>query len=195
MTLANKVTIARVLLVPLFVILVLYHRTTGDEWQRWGALSVFAAAALSDALDGWLARRFHQFSRLGSILDPVADKILLVTALLLLSRGGVSRLEPLPLWLVAIILSRDAVLALGLGVLYFTFGTVSIRPHWTGKVSTALQMVIILLTLLEILSPLRWGLALLAVAAALFSALAYIRLGIQQLNASPHSGPEPSARG
>ena len=71
MTLANKVTIGRILLIPVFVVAVLYYQESGVAWHRWLALGVFLTASLSDALDGWIARRFHQRSQLGAVLDPL----------------------------------------------------------------------------------------------------------------------------
>src|SRR4029453_19258699 len=110
MTLANKITIARILLIPVFVVLLLYHQITGAEWHRWLALAVFVIAALSDGIDGWIARHFNQRSQLGALLDPLADKLLLVAALILLSQPGSPHLPALPLWLVATVLGRAALL-------------------------------------------------------------------------------------
>jgi CDP-diacylglycerol--glycerol-3-phosphate 3-phosphatidyltransferase len=190
MTLANKVTIARILLIPVFVVEVLYYRQTGADWHRWFALGVFAAAALSDGVDGWIARRFKQRSRLGALLDPLADKLLLVAALILLSHSGFPHVPALPLWLVASVLSRDAILILGLAVIYFTCGHLTVRPHFTGKAATVLQMSVVILALLDVWPQTRWWVALLAAAATVVSGLIYIRVGVQQLSASPQSGPE-----
>ena len=85
MTTANKVTIARILFVPLFVAQIISYVNSGNEWHRLAAIVCFALAALGDALDGYIARRYHQQSELGAILDPLADKLLLVSALVILS--------------------------------------------------------------------------------------------------------------
>ncbi|MCC6235284.1 MAG: CDP-alcohol phosphatidyltransferase family protein, partial [Verrucomicrobiales bacterium] len=85
MTLANQVTIARILLIPVFVVEVLYYRHSGVEIHRWIALTLFLVASVSDGIDGWIARRFNQRTRLGAVLDPLADKLLLASALILLS--------------------------------------------------------------------------------------------------------------
>ena len=93
MTLANSITLLRILLVPLFTWAVLYHNEshaegyTGAAWY-WTAVSIFAVAALSDGIDGWVARHWGQKSQLGRILDPIADKLLLVTSIVLLGKIG-----------------------------------------------------------------------------------------------------------
>src|SRR5947208_17055175 len=99
MTTANKITIVRVLLVPFFIAQVLYYAETGRDAHRVLALLTFAVAALSDAIDGYIARRFNQRSELGAILDPLADKLLLVSAIVLLSRHDKPELERIPFWL------------------------------------------------------------------------------------------------
>ena len=78
MTTANKITVLRILLVPFFIYLLLEYREVGEEWRRWAALGCFAVAAVLDGVDGFIARRFHQKSELGAVLDPLADKLLLV---------------------------------------------------------------------------------------------------------------------
>jgi cardiolipin synthase len=191
MTLANKVTIARILLIPVFVVQVIYYWNTGLEWHRWAALALFAAAALSDGLDGWIARRFDQRSRLGTFLDPLADKLLLVSALILLSRSGSEQLPVLPVWLVATVLSRDALVVIGMLVVYFACGQITVKPHITGKAATMLQMATVLLALTNIWESLRWWLALGAALSTAISGLIYLQRGVQQLNSSPVSGPEP----
>lgn len=197
MTLANKVTIGRILLIPVFVVGVLYYRQSGEEWQRWGALAVFLTAALSDGLDGWIARRFHQRSQLGAMLDPLADKLLLLAALILLGQTGLPHLPALPLWLVATILSRDAILVLGMAVIYFTCGQVAVIPRITGKAATVLQMAMVVLTLADLWAPARTWLAELTLVVTVVSGLQYSRDGLRQLGAHPKSGPDspPSAAG
>src|ERR1051326_6259199 len=100
MTTANKITILRVLLVPFFIVQVLYYAELGIEWHRLAAILTFGIAAISDGLDGYIARRYNQRSQLGAILDPFADKLLLVSGALLLSFDNRPRLPQTPLWLV-----------------------------------------------------------------------------------------------
>src|SRR5262245_37073835 len=116
MTTANKITILRILLVPYFVYEVLTYQETGIEWNRHLALAAFAIAVLLDGVDGFVARRFHQKSELGAVLDPLADKLLLVSAVIFLSREP-SHFDRIPLWLTLTILSRDALLLIGIAVI------------------------------------------------------------------------------
>lgn len=195
MTTANKITIFRILLVPFFIMQVLYYADAKDEaareWYRLAALLTFAAAALSDALDGFIARRYNQRSELGAILDPLADKLLLVSAIVLLSRQDKPSLDRIPFWFTMTVMGRDAIMLLGLIIIHYTCGVVKVRPHWTGKVATVLQMTVVLWILLKWPSNwLRvwvWG----AGACTAISGLLYVFEGTRQLNASPISAPAP----
>jgi len=190
MTLANKVTIARILLIPVFVVLMVYYQRTGDEACRWAALGTFLLAALSDGIDGWIARRFNQRSQLGATLDPLADKLLLVSALILLSRNGPPNLVTLPLWLVATVLSRDALLILGWIVIQLTCGHVVMKPYFISKAGTVLQMAAVILALANAWPVLRWWSALAAAITTGLSTILYVRDGVSQLSAHPKSSPE-----
>jgi cardiolipin synthase (CMP-forming) len=135
MTLANQITLGRILLIPVFWWLsISYGRgfEAGNplEWQRWMAIAVFVLAALSDGLD----------------LDPVADKALLITAILVLSFGGWEK--SFPLWFPALVIGRDFVILGGCGVLYLFKGGLDVKPSWTGKAATAALMVAITWTML-----------------------------------------------
>jgi cardiolipin synthase (CMP-forming) len=187
MTTANKITIMRILLVPFFIVQVLYYVNGAGEWHRYLALGAFAVAAISDGIDGFIARHFNQRSELGAILDPLADKLLLLSGIVLLSLHREEYLPHLPLWLTATVLSRDALLLLGLILIHYVGGRVVVRPHFTGKVSTVLQMICVLWALLKF--DLGW-LQFWALAAALLtgiSGLIYILAGVRQLAASPAS--------
>lgn len=139
MTLANKVTIARLCLIPLFA-----HSVTGlvssekRKDQRWLPTAIFLLAAGTDALDGFLARRLKQQSRLGAMLDPVADKGLVITAITLLSCNRVYR--SLPVWFGFTVISRDVLLMIGSLVLLKINGRARIRPSWVGKAATVFQL-------------------------------------------------------
>src|ERR1700693_1722644 len=107
MTTANKVTILRILLIPFFVVEVLYYVKNGHDVHRVLAIATFATAAICDGVDGFIARRFNQRSELGAILDPLADKLLLVSGIVVLSFDHGARLLPVPLWLTGTIIGRD----------------------------------------------------------------------------------------
>src|SRR6476659_10092618 len=124
MTTANKVTILRILLVPLFIVQVIYYNRTGLPVNLYCAIGAFFAASIADGVDGYIARRFNQRSELGAILDPLADKMLLVEGIVLLSLHHEQYLPHLPLWLTATVNSRDVLLLLGMVVIHFTCGKV-----------------------------------------------------------------------
>lgn len=206
LTLANRITIVRFLSIPVFVTLVIYyaasaHDGTANEYLRWAATLVFAAASLSDALDGYFARSRRERTRLGAILDPLADKTLLVSALILLSipwGDPPDRLifEPhIPLWYTLLVISRDAVLIIGSMVIHFTVGHLEVGPRWFGKASTVFQMLIIVWVLTGIpgRQPFLW-LLILASACTLLSAAQYLVDGIRQLErAHAHEQPPRAA--
>ena len=149
MTTANKITVVRILMIPVFVTLAIYYGasvTRGEplEWQRFTAIAVFLLAAVSDGLDGYVARRYNQRSSLGVILDPIADKGLLLSGIITMSISNWSESDPnygkFPLWFPVLVITRDAVIVVGSVVLHLLNGKVQVRPHWTGKIATVLQM-------------------------------------------------------
>jgi CDP-diacylglycerol--glycerol-3-phosphate 3-phosphatidyltransferase len=191
MTTANKVTILRILLIPFFVVETLYYVKTGNELHRLAAILSFAVTAILDGVDGYIARRYNQISELGKILDPLADKLLLVSGVVLLSFDNTPYLRQIPLWFTGTIIGRDLLLLIGVIVIHFTVGKVHVRPRLTGKLATVFQM----LTVIWIL--LRWDLnrGLLEVwilCAGIFtgiSGLLYIWDGVKQLGSHPASSP------
>src|SRR6185436_19658202 len=122
MTTANKITILRMLLVPFFVVEVLYYIKTGNEAHRVAALLTFAVAAICDGVDGYIARHYNQWSELGTILDPLADKLLLVSGVVLLSFDHGPRLGQFPFWFTGTIIARDLVILIGMAVIHLTVG-------------------------------------------------------------------------
>ena len=117
MTTANKITIVRILLIPAFVTMAIYYgqsvqRGEPQEWQRYAAIIIFLVAAVSDGLDGYIARRYNQRSTLGVILDPIADKGLLLSGIITLSISNWSESNPelrqFPVWFPVLVITRDA---------------------------------------------------------------------------------------
>jgi CDP-diacylglycerol--glycerol-3-phosphate 3-phosphatidyltransferase len=191
MTTANKITIFRILLVPFFIVEVLSYVDDGDEWHRFLAITAFLLASVCDGVDGYIARRYDQRSELGAILDPLADKLLLVAGIVLLSLHHEQYLPHLPLWLTATVISRDVLLLLGLAVIHFICGKVTVKPHLIGKGATVLQMVAVCWALLKLpASGLHWF-ALGAAICTGVSGLIYVSDGVRQLSASPASSPTP----
>jgi len=136
MNVPNTITVLRILMVPGFTICLLYDRLLL-------ALLVFAAAGLSDALDGLLARAFNQKTPLGAYLDPIADKLLLNTAFV-----SLAVLTIIPSWLAVLVLARDVIILLGFLVLLMTSHRVEVRPTFTSKANTTFQIVTITAALL-----------------------------------------------
>jgi cardiolipin synthase len=191
MTTANKITIFRILLIPFFVVAVVYYGKTGGEWLRLAGLVLFASASILDGVDGYIARHYNQRSELGTILDPLADKLLLVSAIVVLSFDFGTRLGQFPFWVTGTIIGRDLVILIGMVVIHLTVGKVTARPHLVGKIATVFQMISVLWVLLkwDVAFGEAWLLPWL-IGAALFtgcSGIFYVRDGVRQLSAHPHS--------
>lgn len=185
MTFATKLTVLRLCLVPVFAFLAIsYGLGTAagapNETMRWAALWVFVTAASTDALDGWIARRFDQKSDLGAFLDPIADKALTLCALLILTffDWGVEGWR-IPLWFAALVVLRDSVILAGIRVMWSARKKVEFRPHWTGKACTFCLFLVLGWVMLRVteLSPV-YPCAFAAVF-ILLSMLQYIRQGIR----------------
>jgi len=191
LTLANKITICRILLIPVFIWLTLdyirdYQRGHAAEWERILACVVFALATISDAVDGYIARRYKQKTELGSFLDPLADKTLLVTALILLSirfEDG-SPFAPLPLWFPVLVVSRDLILLAGTMLIHMLTGKVTARPRLVGKCATFFQMITLGWVLLKVDTPSHHWALYAAGFFTLVSGVWYVFDGVKQLNAS-----------
>jgi CDP-diacylglycerol--glycerol-3-phosphate 3-phosphatidyltransferase len=189
-TTASKITIARILLVPAFALLaVAYGRSVIDgsptEAWRWAALSVFVLAATTDGVDGWVARHFNQRSDFGAFIDPIADKALLLTGVIVLSLvdWGVEGWR-LPLWFALVVILRDVVILAGIGWLKHRGLTVRIRPHWLGKVCTVSQMFALGWVMLKLTPfPPDWPCAVAAVLTTA-SGIEYVRRGLKILRGS-----------
>lgn len=188
MTTANKITIARILLIPIFVWLMLeyirdYQKGMLQEWERVVACTVFAVAAVSDGVDGYIARRYRQKSELGAFLDPLADKALLVSAMILLSvrfKDG-TPFELLPLWFPVLVVSRDLMLLVGTVLIHMLAGKMTPRPRLVGKCATFFQMITLGWVLLKIgKPPYEWPLYA-AGFFTLISGIWYIFDGVKQL--------------
>jgi cardiolipin synthase (CMP-forming) len=140
-TLPNALTVFRMALIPIFVSLLFYQRFVL-------ALVVFVVAGVTDGLDGLLARRFDQQSQLGTILDPIADKLMLVTAFVVLSMRAVfpqplPKHLPIPFWVTVSVISRDVFIIVGAAAINIMTGFRGFRPSFLGKASTAVQIVAI----------------------------------------------------
>lgn len=128
MGLANWLTVLRILLIPVFITLLV-------DKQRGPALAVFLAAALTDLLDGYVARHRGSQSRLGAFLDPMADKLLLMSSFVTLTW-----LKVLPFWIAAVVISRDLILVIGALAIHMAGGRITPRPTRAGKLATFFQI-------------------------------------------------------
>lgn len=134
LTLANQLTLLRVALTPAFVLAVVYG-------YLGTALVVFLVAGATDALDGLIARRTGQRTSLGTWLDPLADKLLLVTTFVVLTMPGIPLTNHLPLWLTVLVISRDVVIVGVVAVVNLAVGPKTFKPSRLGKWATAIFIV------------------------------------------------------
>ncbi|MFO7570085.1 MAG: CDP-alcohol phosphatidyltransferase family protein [Smithellaceae bacterium] len=178
MNIPNFLSLLRIILVPVFVIFIIQ-----EEYFR--ALLIFTAAGLTDALDGTLARLLKAQTTLGAYLDPIADKLLMVTSYVSLAFFGL-----VPAWLAVIVISRDFIILLGIAILTLMSVPYEIKPAMIGKMTTALQVGTIFLALLykavthgfsyDWIAGVCWITALMTIA----SGAVYILRGIRILNRS-----------
>src|SRR5918993_5459541 len=152
-TVPNLLTVFRMVLIPVFVSLLFYQNFVL-------ALAVFILAGITDGIDGFLARRFNQKSQLGTILDPIADKLLLVTSFITLSLASiVGRGDhlPVPFWVTAAVISRDVFIVVGAAAINIVTGFRGFRPSLLGKANTVVQITAIVIILLAALLPVLRG--------------------------------------
>jgi CDP-diacylglycerol--glycerol-3-phosphate 3-phosphatidyltransferase len=204
MTTPNKITIGRICLIPVFVMMALYYGRSvahgaPQEWMRWTAVGIFLLAAASDGIDGYIARKYNQVSRLGMILDPIADKGLLLAGIITLS---VSNWQyEFPVWFPVLVIARDALIVAGVAVVHAFHHDFVVKPSWTGKTATVAQMVAIAFVMLLISNPWKGKIAGLEVTFldlpvfvagffTLVSGIGYIRKGLQLLHSHGHGDPQ-----
>ena len=175
LTIPNLLTFLRMALIPVFAILLVYHR---EAW----ALAVFTIAGVSDGVDGFIARRLNQESELGTIIDPIADKLLMTTAFVMLTLAsvmGTPRHLPVPFWVTATVIGRDVAIVAIAGAINVMTGFRGFKPSWLGKASTFVQVVGVILILVAAVFPSLNGFYLptvytTVVAFAVFSGFHYI---------------------
>jgi len=179
MNFANKISIFRILTVPFFIACIIYY-SPERPYLLYTALGLFILAAVSDAADGYIARRSQQISRAGMILDPLGDKLLLMSAFICLNLT--TRLEiRFPLWVILIVVSRDLIILLGVAVIYMVRQRMDVLPTRWGKCTTVSQVLAVLAVLLQLkFSFVFWWIA---VFFSLLSGMNYVKIGFRILYA------------
>ncbi len=141
LTIANQLTILRIVCIPVFVILLVYNRL---GW----ALITFCLAAVTDGLDGIIARHFRQKTSLGAILDPIADKLLMSSSIIVLALPQMDFPNPIPMWLLLLVIFRDVFILLGGLAFMLTYGFRVFPPTVAGKANTVFQFLTVFAVLL-----------------------------------------------
>ncbi|MGI9364722.1 MAG: CDP-alcohol phosphatidyltransferase family protein [Rhizobiaceae bacterium] len=177
LTIANLITLLRIVLVPAIIWAILTNQTVL-------ALVLFVVAGLSDAVDGTVARYFDQQTELGTILDPIADKLMLVSVFI-----SLAYLEAIPLWLVILIVSRDILIIFGVFLAFFLSVPVKIKPLWISKANTVAQIFLAAWVLFTLAFDIQWMTAQIALELSTglltaLSAIAYLVQGIRLFAAS-----------
>lgn len=160
MNIANWISVFRIILIPFFVCTIVYYSPEKD-YLRYVSLIIFSLAVISDGLDGYIARTRKLQTRLGSLLDPIADKLLLSASFITMAvTPEIPSVIRLPLWIAVIVISRDIILALGSLLIHLLTGNLKIAPSLLGKLTTVFQMFTIICILLQIpFSFLIWDIA------------------------------------
>jgi CDP-diacylglycerol--glycerol-3-phosphate 3-phosphatidyltransferase len=186
-TLANKITLLRIFNVPLFILLLLYYRGsvkggTPYEPYLYFATGLFTFTILLDVIDGHLARKRNEITRLGSVLDPIADKALLISSFIILSSNSIGTSHPhLPLWFVILGLSRDFVLVTGALLINYLAGSIKVHSRIFGKAATFFQTMVVLLVLFRFHGNIFLGGVVLAAFFTVVSGIQYIIDGYHQV--------------
>jgi len=186
-TLASKITLMRILMAPIFAVLAVYYGESvksgePNEAIRWWAVGVFIFAAISDGIDGYIARHWDQDSKFGAFMDPFADKTLLLTGIVFLTFVPWGEGWQIPIWFTALMITRDIIIIAGIWILHYLNHQVPIKPHWTGKVCTVTQMILLGWVMLKFipLDPLYPTIA--ATIFTAWSGIEYFRQGLLQLH-------------
>lgn len=177
MNFANKISTFRILIVPFFIASLIYYSHEKD-YLRFIALFIFVLAVISDGVDGYVARKSKQISKAGMVLDPLGDKLLLMSSFICLSIIKEFALR-FPLWVTFIIISRDAIILLGAVVIYMVKQDIDVYPTRWGKLTTIFQMLSVIVVLLQFrFSYIVWSAAVLF---TIISGIGYVKKGFKIL--------------
>lgn len=184
MNIANKISTFRILSVPFFIASLLYYSPQRD-FLRFIALAIFSLAVISDAVDGYFARKNKEKTQAGLVLDPLADKLLLISAFICLYfiEGFPLKIK-FPLWVILVVISRDTIILLGAMLIYIIKNNLEIYPTRWGKLTTFFQMASVIAVLLQLsFSFFFW---VLATFFTIISGIDYIRRGLGVLYGANH---------
>ena len=184
MVLANKITIGRIFLIPVIIASILLYGESVNSGEpvalyRWLGIVLFVLAALSDALDGYIARKFNQRTWVGELIDPLADKTLMMSTILALT------FTPwpwsFPVWFPVLVIIRDVLAILGGFLVYHLAGQIDIKVHWSGKAATLLQICAICWVMLGIPVPSPYYVTVAAAGMTVLAGLIYLRSAVLQV--------------
>jgi len=185
MNFANKISTFRILTVPFFIASLIYYTPTRD-YLRFIALFIFILGVISDAVDGYIARKAKLKSKAGLVLDPLGDKLLLISAFICLYLinefpSGIR----FPLWVTLVVVSRDAIILLGALVIYMVKQNIDIYPTRWGKLTTTFQMLSVIFVFLQFkIAFIFWWAAVIF---TVISGIDYVRRGFKTLYALDNS--------
>lgn len=178
LTLPNILSISRILLVPLFLVM-------ATQGNAFGALAVFLLAGSTDLLDGFIARQWHQRTKIGALLDPAADKLLATPSFIVLSLPSLNLPNTIPMWLTISVISRDVLIGTGTLVAFKLRGQKRFDPSIFGKASTACQFSVIFFVLLfnyaQISPPYLSSLYFATLLFTLISGIHYVAIGFKMI--------------
>lgn len=181
---ATRISVFRILLAPMFVTALVYT-SPEKAYLHLIAIALFSLACLTDALDGYLARKHDQVTDFGTYIDPMADKALLLSGFLSLSfMTHLPDAMRIPAWVTISVVTRDIVIVIGSTIIFFTTGRLKAKPLFIGKLTTVFQMAALFLALLRAPEPLRMGIFWVVVILTVASGIQYIRLGGKIVQAS-----------
>ena len=194
MNLANNLTILRILLVPAFIISLTYYSPEQSYFLSIG-IAVFILACFTDALDGYVARRFNQKSTLGSYIDPIADKLLLISGFLCLSYMTHLPAETrIPAWVTIPVISRDVIIIIGSVMVFVITGGFKAQPLPISKLTTVLQMTALFFSLSRAPRLVQQSFFILTLVFTVISGVQYVKIGSRLLSAA-NNGTGSAANG
>ena len=184
MNLANRLTLSRILMTPLFIASLLYFSPERPYFHTL-AVFIYLAACLTDALDGYLARKLKQETTLGRYIDPIADKLLLLSGYVSLSlMTNLPARMHVPAWLTLTVISRDVMILVGSMIIFIVTGSLKPTPLYVGKLTTVIQMAALLISLMGFPRVVCFPVYVLTAGLTFISGVYYFRTGGQMFQES-----------